>query len=149
MTSFFCLDVQFIKEIIFQKNKDLIKSVEERLENSINFEKLENTYEKMVQNKEKLKIYTIDSFLNQIFKKIIGPTLNIYNFEIIEDSENEEYYQRVLNEILKDKKHFAYLKEFFRNNKEKRIKNYYKFIKSFVDQRWKLKFIEKLERKKL
>lgn len=140
---------EFIKEIIFQKNKDLIKSVEERLENSINFEKLENTYEKMVQNKEKLKIYTIDSFLNQIFKKIIGPTLNIYNFEIIEDSENEEYYQRVLNEILKDKKHFAYLKEFFRNNKEKRIKNYYKFIKSFVDQRWKLKFIEKLERKKL
>lgn len=140
---------EFIKEIIFEKNKDLIKSVEERLENSINFEKLENTYEKMVQNKEKLKIYTIDSFLNQIFKKIIGPTLNIYNFEIIEDSENEEYYQRVLNEILKDKKHFAYLKEFFRNNKEKRIKNYYKFIKSFVDQRWKLKFIEKMERKKL
>ena len=39
---------EFIKEIIFEKNKDLIKSVEERLENSINFEKLENTYEKMV-----------------------------------------------------------------------------------------------------
>ena len=141
--------IEFIEDILYKNNEGLIKSVEERLEKPLDKGVLESIYRDMVKNKEGIKIYTIDSFINQIFKKIIGPHLNIYSFEMINDDKNIEYYGRVLNEILQDKKHFAELKEFFKDNSERKIENYHKFIKSFIDERWKLEFIKREKREKL
>lgn len=141
--------LEFIEKIIFHGEKDLIKSVEEKLGKPFEISFLKTIYQEMVKNKESLKIYTIDSFIHQIFKKVIGPNLNIYNFEIIDDKKNSEYFQKVLDEILRDKKHFAQLKEYFIDNREKKISSYEKFIESFINERWKLKFIKKVERQKL
>lgn len=141
--------LEFIEEIVFKRDKSLIKSVEDKLGKSFDIEFLSKIYKEMIKNKETLKIYTIDSFIHQIFKKVIGPNLNIYNFEIIDDKKNSEYYQKVLDEILRDKKHFAQLKEYFLDNREKKISSYEKFIESFINERWKLKFIKRVEREKL
>ena len=141
--------LEFIERIIYKNDEDLIESVEEKLGKLFDIEILKNIYVQMIKNKEALKIYTIDSFIHQIFKKVIGPNLNIYNFEIIDDQKNSEYLQRVLDEILRDKKHFAQLKEFFLDNKEKKVSSYQKFINSFINERWKLKFIQRVERPKL
>ena len=113
--------LEFIEKIIYKNEIELIKSVEEKLGKSFDIEFLKNIYVQMIKNKEALKIYTIDSFIHQIFKKVIGPKLNIYNFDIVDDQKNSEYLQRVLDEILRDKKHFAQLKEFFLDNKEKKV----------------------------
>jgi ATP-dependent exoDNAse (exonuclease V) beta subunit len=126
--------LEFIEKIIYKNETELIKSVEEKLGKSFDIEFLKNIYVQMIKNKEALKIYTIDSFIHQIFKKVIGPKLNIYNFDIVDDQKNSEYLQRVLDEILRDKKHFAQLKEFFLDNKEKKVSFYQKFINSFTSQ---------------
>ena len=141
--------LEFIEKIIYRNETELVKSVEEKLGHSFDIEFLKNIYVQMIKNKEALKIYTIDSFIHQIFKKVIGPKLNIYNFDIVDDQKNSEYLQRVLDEILRDKKHFAQLKEFFLDNKEKKVSSYQKFIESFINERWKLKFINRVEREKL
>lgn len=141
--------LEFIEKIVFEKDENLIKSVEEKIGETLDISALSTIYREMIKNKETLKIYTIDSFINQIFKKVIGPNLNIYNFEMIDDSKNTEYFQKVLDEILKDKKHFTQLKNYFLDNKEKKISSYQKFIESFINERWKLKFIERIERQKL
>lgn len=141
--------LEFIEKIIYKNDEDLIESVEGKLGKPFDIEFLKNIYVQMIKNKEALKIYTIDSFIHQIFKKVIGPNFNIYNFEIIDDQKNSEYLQRVLDEILRDKKHFAQLKEFFLDNKEKKVSSYQKFINSFINERWKLKFIQRVERQKL
>ena len=141
--------LEFIEKIIYKNETELIKSVEEKLGHCFDIEFLKNIYVQMIKNKEALKIYTIDSFIHQIFKKVIGPKLNIYNFDIVDDQKNSEYLQRVLDEILRDKKHFAQLKEFFLDNKEKKVSSYQKFIESFINERWKLKFINRVEREKL
>lgn len=137
-----------LKEIL-DGNQELIDNIK-RLEPNldINFKILNNQYIDILQNKDKIKIYTIDGFLNSIFKKAIAPFLNIYSYEMIDDNQNDELVEMVLLQIINSPRHFAKLKEFFSRNMERDIDNYIKLIKSILYERWKFMLINPQKREK-
>jgi len=86
----------FLYQIAFEKYnwQDLEKNLKEiyGLEDSqINKEKLQEIYFNIIRNKDEMRIYTIDGFTNRIFKNTIAPFFGIYNFETL-DEEDEEFY---------------------------------------------------------
>lgn len=71
--------LKFLKEICESEEKRV--EIEKNLQNiygdvfSFEISKVKKIYKNIVENKDKLKIYTIDSFTNTIFKKAIAPYL--------------------------------------------------------------------------
>ena len=76
----------------------------------------ENWTERYNGNKEKLKIYTIDAFLNIIFKNIVINLMKIKSYSLIDEAENSAYYKKVLESIFTNKKLFNDFKNFFTEN---------------------------------
>lgn len=138
-----------IREVIVNSNLDkkkeknflaLIESVEKISNLKFNREILANLsfiYQDILKNKEKIKIYTIDSFLNIIFKNIIINLMKIKTYSMTDEEDNEYYYKKVLENIFNDKQLFAEFKDFFIENSEKKIDNYITIIGSLVLNRWK------------
>lgn len=111
------------------------------------YKKAKKAYKDIILNKDNLKIFTIDSLRNNIFKSAIAPMLNINSYEIIDGNQNTEYLRKCFEKIFKNKKDFDLLKEFLDENAEKNIDKYVEIIKNIVDERWKYFLIEKKERK--
>lgn len=102
-----------------------------------NQNRIEKIYEDVVQNRDKLKIYTIDAFTNMIFKKAIAPYLKIYSSEIIDEDENRKILFRVLDKLFSNRDDFSKFKEFLKDNSERDMDKYIDLIKSLLNQRWK------------
>ena len=117
-------------ENIEKNEKDLVVDCE-FLEN------LSNVYKDIIRNKEKLKIYTIDAFLNIIFKNIVLNLMKIKSYSLIDENENSVYYKKVLENIFTNKKLFYDFKKFFSENSEKNIDNYISIIQKLISSRWK------------
>lgn len=66
-----------------------------------------------------MRIYTIDGFTNRIFKNTIAPFFGIYNFETI-DEEDEEFYGNILGKILENQEYFEKFLFLVEEKKEKR-----------------------------
>lgn len=118
----------------------LLANIEKLLEAKIDKEalyKLSLTYENILKNKENIKIYTIDAFLNIIFRNLVTNFLRIKNYTIIDEEENNYYYKKILENIFKDKKLFSDFREFFSENSEKAVDKYIDTIKKLIDGRWK------------
>lgn len=103
-----------------------------------NQSKIEKIYEEVVQNRDKLRIYTIDAFTNLIFKKAIAPYLKIYSYEIIDEEENKKTIFRILDKLFTIKEDFAKFKEFLKDNTERDIDNYIELIDDLLSHRWKI-----------
>ncbi|MDD5456767.1 MAG: UvrD-helicase domain-containing protein [Candidatus Margulisbacteria bacterium] len=102
-------------------------------------ESFQKVYRDILLNKHKLKIYTIDSFIQSIFSQMIVTYLNIYSFQMIDEQLNEEIYEKVLANILRDKEYWKeFKKHLFYSAKPKDIRAYTKFIKVIVQGRWTL-----------
>ena len=121
-----------------EEAKDLKKNIL-RLYPDIDFSqnKIEKIYEEVIQNKDKLKIYTIDAFTNLIFKKAIAPYLKIYSYEIIDDDDNKKVLLKVLDRLFTNKEDFSKFKEFLKDNSERDMEKYIELIKNLLNQRWK------------
>lgn len=118
----------------------LLENVEKLFKEKITVNKLSKLnfiYEDIIKNKENIKIYTIDSFLNTIFKNIVVNFLKIKSYTMIDDEDNDYYYKKILEGIFKDKNLFGEFKDFFNENSEKNIDKYIKIIKNLIDGRWK------------
>ena len=98
---------------------------------------LSNVYKEIIRNKEKLKIYTIDAFLNIIFKNIVINLMKIKSYSLIDEAENSAYYKKVLESIFTNKKLFNDFKNFFTENSEKNIDNYISVVNELISSRWK------------
>ena len=98
---------------------------------------LSNVYKDIIRNKEKLKIYTIDAFLNIIFKNIVINLMKIKSYSLIDEAENSAYYKKVLESIFTNKKLFNDFKNFFTENSEKNIDNYISVVNELISSRWK------------
>ena len=98
---------------------------------------LSNVYKDIIRNKEKLKIFTIDAFLNIIFKNIVINLMKIKSYSLIDEAENSAYYKKVLESIFTNKKLFNDFKNFFTENSEKNIDNYISVINELISSRWK------------
>jgi len=115
-----------------------IKNIESKLDIDNNFlENLSKVYKEIIKNKEKLKIYTIDSFFNIIFKNIVTNLMKIKSYTMLDEEENFSYYKKVLENIFSNEKLFNDFKNFFTENSEKNIDNYISIIQRLISSRWK------------
>ena len=127
----------FLYQIAFEKYnwQDIEKNLKEiyGLEDSqINKEKLQEIYFNIIRNKDEMRIYTIDGFTNRIFKNTIAPFFGIYNFETL-DEEDEEFYGNILGKILENQEYFEKFLFLVEEKKEKKeIGVYIEFIKNIL-----------------
>ena len=141
----------FLYQIAFEKYnwQDIEKNLKEiyGLEDSqINKEKLQEIYFNIIRNKDEIRIYTIDGFTNRIFKNTIAPFFGIYNFETI-DEEDEEFYGNILGKILENQEYFEkFLFLVEEKNEKKEIGVYIEFIKNILKlQNYFILFEEKTD----
>lgn len=133
--------LKFLKQL--KENREEGKELKENIlklypEIDFNQNKIEKIYEEIIQNRDKLRIYTIDAFTNLIFKKAIAPYLKIYSYEIIDEEENKKTIFRILNKLFTNKEDFAKFKEFLKDNTERDIDNYIDLIDKLLSHRWKI-----------
>lgn len=139
-----------IKERILKFLKEICESEEGRLEIEKNLQKIygddfsfdvpkvKRIYKNIIENKDKLKIYTIDSFTNTIFKKAIAPYLKIYSYEIIDEEENKKLLIKTFEKLFENREDFNLFKSFLEDNSEKNMDIYVELIKNIINQRWKM-----------
>ena len=146
--------LKFLREIC--ENKEEKIDIEKNLKKiygddfSIDIDKVRKIYKNIIENKDKLKIYTIDSFTNTIFKKAIAPFLKIYSYEIIDEEENNKILIKTFEKLFENKNDFKFFKEFLEGNSEKNMKIYVDLIKEIINQRWKTILIGgELEKKEI
>ncbi|MFW5981957.1 MAG: UvrD-helicase domain-containing protein, partial [Halanaerobiaceae bacterium] len=145
-----------IRERIFEHLEELLaQGIESQVYLSIerkdpriklNLDKVKEIYQEMLKSKDKIHIYTIDSFINQIFKKSIAPYLGIFNYQIVEEEKNQEIIEEIFKEILDNPEDFALLEKFLSDNIERDIKNYLHLIGEVLKERWKFLLINKKKR---
>lgn len=133
--------LKFLKQL--KENGEEAKELRENIlklypEIDFNQSKIEKIYEEVVQNRDKLRIYTIDAFTNLIFKKAIAPYLKIYSYEIIDEEENKKTIFKILDKLFTIKEDFAKFKEFLKDNTEREIDNYIDLIDKLLSHRWKI-----------
>ena len=141
----------FLYQIAFEEYnwQDLEKNLKEIYglkDSQINKEKLQEIYFNIIRNKDEIRIYTIDGFTNRIFKNTIAPFFGIYNFETI-DEEDEEFYGNILGKILENQEYFEKFLFLVEEKKEKKeIGVYIEFIKNILKlQNYFILFEEKTD----
>jgi ATP-dependent exoDNAse (exonuclease V) beta subunit len=103
---------------------------------------LERIYRAMLENKDRLHIHTIDSFLNHLFKQAIAPYLGIYSYTIIEEEKNKETAAGVFKKMLDSPEDFALMEKFLADNPERDIEHYLELIDEILKNRWKFLLIQ-------
>jgi ATP-dependent exoDNAse (exonuclease V) beta subunit len=95
----------------------------------------------LLQNKDRIRIYTIDSFIGQIFKKAIGPSLNIYSYSTVNNVEAEVIYQEVFTKIIEGDS-FHKIENFLKKTADREVEKYIELIKTISQDRWKFFLIK-------
>lgn len=156
--------IQFLKIISYsgkEEDKDFYEKEKEKIELLKNIKeyyedieldelKIKKIYNEIKENVDRMKIYTIDGFINAIFKTAIAPTLGLTAYEIVDDDENNDILNRLFEKIFKKKESFEIFKSFLESNAEKNLENYLEIIKMLINSRWKMILLEesKLEKEK-
>ena len=133
--------LEFSLEILShtETGKDLLENLQ-KLDTELVFreEILRTAYYSMLKNKDKIRIYTIDSFFQMLFHKVVSPYYQIYSMKMIEkEEENKEFYKKILKQILSKREFFDKMKLFFDLSPEKNIENYLLLIQNMIRERWK------------
>jgi ATP-dependent exoDNAse (exonuclease V) beta subunit len=140
--------LEHLRAIINQgpEKKNIISSLKNIYpELEVETKKLEKIYHKMILNDEDIKIFTIDAFTNQIFRRGIAPYLSLYNYQIIDDSQNQEIIEELLKIILNNEDYYESMQSFLEANSARDLEPYLKFIKDIVDNAWKFILLESSE----
>lgn len=135
--------ILFLEEMYRDKNSGLYENLKNLYpELDLSVENVKKVYYEVLDNKDRLKISTIDGFINNIFKNVIAPYLNIFSYEIIDDSENIEILLKCFEKIVEDKSEFDRFKIFLQNRTERDIEKYLDILRKLIDNRWKLILID-------
>lgn len=144
ITTFTRKATQEVKERIFRHldslikgNKYLIKDLNYLGIKNIDFDKVDKIYQTLLFNKDKMKISTIDSFINNMFNKFVVPYFNLYGYKMINSEKNLNYIEEVLENLIQSEKKFEELERFFSIFMEKDVTAYIKWITEFISNRWK------------
>ncbi|WP_297596284.1 exodeoxyribonuclease V subunit beta [uncultured Cetobacterium sp.] len=134
--------IVFLEEMHRDKSSDLYGNLK-KLYPDINLShtNVQKIYYEVLDNRDRLKISTIDGFINNIFKNVIAPYLNIFSYEIIDESDNLEILLKCFEKIVQDREEFSRFKLFLENRTERNIENYLGILKKLIDNRWKLVLI--------
>ncbi|MCL1826596.1 MAG: UvrD-helicase domain-containing protein, partial [Candidatus Cloacimonetes bacterium] len=90
--------------------------------------------------KDKVRISTIDSLINQVFKAMIAPIMKIA-FYTIEENANYDIWMEIFPELVKDK-NIAILKKIFEYDTEKILSNLTDAFEVLVENRWVLHWMK-------
>ncbi|MDX8335618.1 UvrD-helicase domain-containing protein [Candidatus Cetobacterium colombiensis] len=138
--------ILFLEEMYRDKESSLYENLKALYpEIDLSFENVRKVYYEVLDNKDRLKISTIDGFINNIFKNVIAPYLNIFSYEIIDDTENVEILLKCFEKIVEDKNEFDRFKIFLQNRTERSVEKYLEILKKLIDNRWKLILISQSE----
>ncbi len=131
--------ISHLEDIIKNKNESEILISLHKIypDLKINFNDLQQKYQQMLLNKDQINVYTIDSFINKIFKAAIAPYLGVYNYQIINSEKNKEIIEEVFREMLNDSDNIELLELFMQNNTERDLDKYFALIKYLLANRWK------------
>lgn len=125
--------LKFIKQIAFKEEGYL--ELVNNLNVDVDYEHLKSVYEIMLKNSENIRISTMDSFINKIFKNVIAPYKNVYNYEIL-DTNTNEYLMDIILEIMKNEKYLNIFKNYYNiDTKTKKVEDYTKNIKDILEQK--------------
>ncbi|WP_319371609.1 UvrD-helicase domain-containing protein [uncultured Ilyobacter sp.] len=141
--------LSFLKEIVTggDESQEILENIKKLYPDlAVDTERLSDVYSEIMKNKDRLKIHTIDSFTNIIFKKSIAPSLGIYSYEIIDDERNKEFHLKILEKLLEKKTSFEKFKDFLYENAEKDIEAYLTLIKNILGERWKFLLFNRKKR---
>ena len=138
--------INFLYEISYEtsegeKIKESIKNLYPDL--PLNIEEIKKIYKNLIINKEKLGIYTLDSFKITIFKNAIAPMKEIFSYDLIDEKENDEILKKVFEKISENEELFSKFEEFFSDNVERDVEKYIGILKNLVKYRWRYIFINK------
>ncbi|MGL5935441.1 MAG: UvrD-helicase domain-containing protein, partial [Cetobacterium sp.] len=132
----------FLEEMYKNSESGLYENLEKlHPDLDLSFENVRKVYYEVLDNKDRLKISTIDGFINNIFKNVIAPYLNIFFYEIIDDSENQEILLKAFQKIVAEKEQFDKFKIFLENRTERDIEKYLDILKKLIQNRWKVTLI--------
>ena len=124
---------------------ELVKNIQELYPDMpLHVDEAGSIYRKLLLNKDKLKIYTIDSFTGNIFKKAVGPYLNIYSYGHINSREEEKVYREVFGRLVAGT-NFDRVREFLERTADRNVDKYLNLIKKVSEERWKFSLIEPKE----
>lgn len=124
-------------EILKKQNEITSSLIELYPDLEIKKERVESSFHEICKNRDRLRIYTIDGFINRIFKTVIAPFLGLETYMLIDSDEEYEIITRLLEMIFKKRESFDIFKNFLGNNMEKNLDNYISTLKALLDQRWK------------
>ena len=132
-----------------KEGKDLINNLETLCGIQITpayLKQLQKIYTEMMQNKQDVRISTIDSFTGNIFKSVIAPWKGINEYEI-DQQYNEEIIPEVLEALIQSGVMSDEIIETL--NKEFKInpEDHTSVLARLIDNRWQYKFIEKYDKK--
>lgn len=138
--------IKFLYDLSYEtKDSENLKSSINNLYPDLALKKdeIEKIYKDLIINKEKLGIYTLDSFKINIFKNAIAPMKEIFSYEIIDDEENSEILKKVFEKISDNRELFSQFEEFFSDNVERDVEKYIGILKNLVKYKWRYIFINK------
>ncbi|MEG0136642.1 MAG: UvrD-helicase domain-containing protein, partial [Cetobacterium sp.] len=93
--------IVFLEEMYRDKGSDLYTNLKNLYPNiDLSYGNIKKVYYEVLDNRDRLKISTIDGFINNIFKNVIAPYLNIFSYEIIDDSDNLEILLKCFEKIV-------------------------------------------------
>jgi ATP-dependent exoDNAse (exonuclease V) beta subunit len=144
--------LEHLRAIINQKAEktNILKSLKNIYpELEVDEEQLEKVYRNMILNDEDIKIYTIDAFTNQIFSRGIAPYLSLYNYQIIDDSKNQEIIEELLKIILNNEDYYNRMQSFLEANTARDLEPYLNFIKDIVANSWKFMLLSAEDKEKI
>ncbi len=136
--------IKFLYDLSYEtKDSENLKSSINNLYPDLALKKdeIEKIYKDLIINKEKLGIYTLDSFKINIFKNAIAPMKEVFSYEIIDDEENSEILKKVFVKISDNRELFSQFEEFFSDNVERDVEKYIGILKNLVKYRWRYIFI--------
>ena len=130
-------------------DRNLLKSLGDIGARSLSSHEFKNIYENIIFNKHRLRIYTIDSFINNAFNKFVVPYFNLHGYTLVRAESNYENIESVWETIVQNEDYFQDFKKFFDNFLEKDVTSYIKWIKELIDNRWKFIFADFRTKEKL
>ncbi|MBS3741009.1 MAG: UvrD-helicase domain-containing protein [Candidatus Cloacimonetes bacterium] len=95
---------------------------------------LKTIYQKMLLNKNRINISTIDSFVHKIFQELLAPLHNITDFKI-DNNINEELFPEIFEYLLQEKNRDKF-KKIATVNKSRNLEKYEDLIKDIIKYRW-------------
>lgn len=127
----------FLKEIEKDPRGELVENIQKLYPDAkLNIGDVAEIRKDLLLNKDKMRIFTIDSFTGMVFKKAIGPYLNIYTYGHINSADEGRIYKEVFSKIVGGE-NFSKVKKFLEKTADRDVDKYLDLIKRVSADRWK------------